>query len=167
MDTPTHTAAAAFGRIRVLVAEDEENLAQILTTFLRGRGHHVVCVGDGKAAIQALRDETFDVALLDIVMPEMDGLDTLKQMRADPDPPEIIIITGNGTLETAINAMKLGAYDYMAKPYRMAEIDVMVRRAWEKHQLARENKYLQAQLDRAGGGTGITAPYGPLPAGLK
>ena len=156
----------AFGRIRVLVAEDEENLAQILTTFLRGRGHHVVCVGDGKAAIQALRDETFDVALLDIVMPEMDGLDTLKQMRADPDPPEIIIITGNGTLETAINAMKLGAYDYMPKPYRMAEIDVLVRRAWEKHQLARENKYLQARLSRVDATPEVITQYAPMHAVL-
>jgi two-component system response regulator AtoC len=167
MDTPVHTAAAAFGRIRVLVAEDEENLAQILTTFLRGRGHHVVCVGDGKAAIQALRDETFDVALLDIIMPEMDGLDTLRQMRADPDPPEIIIITGNGTLETAINAMKLGAYDYMAKPYRMAEIDVMVRRAWEKHQLARENKYLQARLSRVDATPEVITQYAPMHAVLS
>jgi DNA-binding NtrC family response regulator len=165
METPVQSSAT--GRIRVLVAEDEENLAQILTTFLRGRGHHVVCVGDGKAAIQALRDEAFDVALLDIVMPEMDGLDTLKQMRADPDPPEIIIITGNGTLETAINAMKLGAYDYMAKPYRMAEIDVMVRRAWEKHQLARENKYLQARLSRVDATPEIITQYAPMHAVLS
>jgi two-component system NtrC family response regulator len=165
MDTPVQSSA--MGRIRVLVAEDEENLAQILTTFLRGRGHHVVCVGDGKAALQALRDETFDVALLDIVMPEMDGLDTLKQMRAEPDPPEIIIITGNGTLETAINAMKLGAYDYMAKPYRMAEIDVMVRRAWEKHQLARENKYLQARLSRVDGTREVITQYAPMHAVLS
>ena len=103
-------------RIRILVAEDEENLAQILCTFLRGRGHYVVCVGDGKSALQAVRDEAFDVALVDIVMPEMDGLETLKHLRAEPDPPQVIIITGNGTVETAINAMKLGAYDYMAKP---------------------------------------------------
>ena len=108
----------------------------------------MVCVGDGKAALQAVRDEAFDVALVDIVMPEMDGLETLKHLRAEPDPPQVIIITGNGTVETAITAMKLGAYDYMAKPYRMAEIDVLVRRAWEKHQLARENRYLQARLSR-------------------
>ena len=101
----------AGSRIRILVAEDEENLAQILCTFLRGRGHYVVCVGDGKAALQAVRDEAFDVALVDIVMPEMDGLETLKYLRAEPDPPQVIIITGNGTVETAINAMKLGAYD--------------------------------------------------------
>jgi len=155
------------GRIRVLVAEDEENLAQILSTFLRGRGHYVVCVGDGKAALQAVRDEAFDVALIDIVMPEMDGLDTLRHLRAEADPPEVIIITGNGTVETAITAMKLGAYDYMAKPYRMAEIDVLVRRAWEKHQLARENRYLQARLSRVDGTPEVITQFAPMHAVLS
>ena len=153
-------------RIRILVAEDEENLAQILCTFLRGRGHYVVCVGDGKSALQAVRDEAFDVALVDIVMPEMDGLETLKHLRAEPDPPQVIIITGNGTVETAINAMKLGAYDYMAKPYRMAEIDVLVRRAWEKHQLARENRYLQARLSRVDATPEVITQYAPMHAVL-
>src|SRR4051794_14987319 len=94
------------GRIRILVAEDEENLAQILSTFLRSRGHHVVCVGDGKSALQSVRDEAFDVALVDIVMPEMDGLETLRHLRNEPDPPQVIVITGNGNVETAITAMK-------------------------------------------------------------
>jgi DNA-binding NtrC family response regulator len=162
----TNGAAATGGRIRILVAEDEENLAQILCAFLRGRGHYVVCVGDGKAALQAVRAETFDVALIDIIMPEMDGLETLKTMRAESDPPQVIIITGNGTVETAINAMKLGAYDYMAKPYRMAEIDVLVRRAWEKHQLARENRYLQARLSRVDSTPEVITQYAPMHAVL-
>ena len=160
------TDPEATGRIRILVAEDEENLAQILCAFLRGRGHHVVCVGDGKSALQAVRDEAFDVALVDIVMPEMDGLDTLKHLRVEPDPPQVIIITGNGTVETAITAMKLGAYDYMSKPYRMAEIDVLVRRAWEKHQLARENRYLQARLSRVDATPEVITQYAPMHAVL-
>ena len=100
-------------------------------------------------------------------MPELDGLEVLKQVRADADPPEVIIITGNGTIETAISAMKLGAYDYMSKPYRMAEIDVLVRRAWEKRRLARENVLLQSQLDRAGGADDIETQYAPLQAVLE
>src|SRR5690349_7341176 len=100
-------------------------------------------------------------------MPELDGLEVLKQVRAEADPPEVIIITGNGTIETAISAMKLGAYDYMAKPYRMAEIDVLVRRAWEKRRLARENVLLQSQLDRAGGAGEIDTQYAPLQAVLE
>jgi DNA-binding NtrC family response regulator len=154
-------------KIKVLVAEDEVHLGQILSNFLGGRGYAVQTVLDGRAALDALRAESFDVALLDIVMPEMDGLEVLKQVRADADPPEVIIITGNGTIETAISAMKLGAYDYMAKPYRMAEIDVLVRRAWEKRRLARENVLLQSQLERAGGAVEITTQYAPLQAVLE
>ena len=153
-------------KIKVLVAEDEVHLGQILSNFLTGRGYAVQTVTDGRAALEHLRAEAYDVALLDIVMPELDGLEVLKQVRADADPPEVIIITGNGTIETAISAMKLGAYDYMAKPYRMAEIDVLVRRAWEKRRLARENVLLQSQLERAGGGNEINTQYAPLQAVL-
>jgi DNA-binding NtrC family response regulator len=154
-------------KIKVLVAEDEVNLGQILSNFLNGRGCAVHTVTDGRAAIDALRAEAYDVALLDIVMPELDGLEVLKQVRTEADPPEVIIITGNGTIETAISAMKLGAYDYMAKPYRMAEIDVLVRRAWEKRRLARENVLLQSQLERVGGAAGIETQYAPLQAVLE
>jgi two-component system, NtrC family, response regulator AtoC len=154
-------------KIKVLVAEDEAHLGQILSNFLVGRGYAVQTVTDGRAALDSLRAESFDVALLDIVMPELDGLEVLKQVRADADPPEVIIITGNGTIETAISAMKLGAYDYMAKPYRMAEIDVLVRRAWEKRRLARENVLLQSQLERAGGAGDIDTQYAPLQAVLE
>jgi DNA-binding NtrC family response regulator len=154
-------------KIKVLVAEDEVQLGQILANFLGGRGCAVRTVADGRAALDALRAEAYDVALLDIVMPELDGLEVLKQVRAEADPPEVIIITGNGTIETAISAMKLGAYDYMAKPYRMAEIDVLVRRAWEKRRLARENVLLQSQLERAGGSGEIDTQYAPLQAVLE
>ena len=151
----------------MLFRSDEVHLGQILSNFLTGRGYALRTVTDGRAALEALRAEAFDVALLDIVMPELDGLEVLKQVRADADPPEVIIITGNGTIETAISAMKLGAYDYMAKPYRMAEIDVLVRRAWEKRRLARENVLLQSQLDRAGGAGEIATQYAPLQAVLE
>ena len=153
-------------KIKVLVAEDEVHLGQILSNFLGGRGYAVHTVTDGRAALESLRAEAFDVALLDIVMPELDGLEVLKQVRADADPPEVIIITGNGTIETAISAMKLGAYDYMAKPYRMAEIDVLVRRAWEKRRLARENVLLHSQVERAAGAAEILTQYAPLQAVL-
>jgi DNA-binding NtrC family response regulator len=153
-------------RIKVLLAEDEVQLGQILSNFLAGRGYAVRAVTDGRAALDALRAEAYDVALLDIVMPELDGLEVLKQVRTDADPPEVIIITGNGTIETAISAMKLGAYDYLAKPYRMAEIDVLVRRAWEKRRLARENVLLQSRLARTTNAGDIETQYAPLQAVL-
>ncbi|HKH92994.1 MAG TPA: response regulator, partial [Gemmatimonadaceae bacterium] len=73
-------------KIKVLVAEDEVHLGQILSNFLTGRGYALRTVTDGRAALEALRAEAFDVALLDIVMPELDGLEVLKQVRADADP---------------------------------------------------------------------------------
>jgi two-component system response regulator AtoC len=151
-------------QIRVLLAEDEGNLAQILATFLGGQGHHVVTCGDGRAAIEALRAEAFDVALLDIVMPDLDGLEVLRRLRDEPDRPEVIIITGNGTIETAISAMKLGAYDYISKPYRMAEIDLLVRRAWEKRSLVRQNALLESRLARTDQRAEFLTRHEPLKA---
>ena len=153
-------------RIKVLIAEDEPNLGALLEKFLAGRGHEVRTFTDGRAALDALRAEAFDVALLDIVLPELDGLEVLRQLREDVSPPEVIIITGNGTIETAISAMKLGAYDYLSKPYRMAEIEVLVRRAWEKRQLSLENTLLQSRLARADAVPEVVTQYAPMQAVL-
>ena len=131
--------------IRVLIAEDEEHLGAILEHFLRSRGYAVTMCRDGRAALTELHAVPYDVALIDIVMPEMDGLEVLRHLQNEPAPPEVIIITGNGTIDTAITAIKLGAYDYISKPYRMAEIDVMVRRAWEKRELGKANVMLRAR----------------------
>lgn len=131
--------------IRVLIAEDEEHLGAILEHFLRGRGYVVTMCRDGRAALTELHAVPYDVALMDIVMPQMDGLEVLRHLQNEPAPPEVIIITGNGTIDTAITAIKLGAYDYISKPYRMAEIDVMVRRAWEKRELGKANIMLRAR----------------------
>jgi DNA-binding NtrC family response regulator len=141
-------SAASGSSVRVLIAEDETHLGIILEQFLLARGFRVSIVRDGRTALERLRTEAFDVALLDVVMPELDGLEVLRQVREEPLPPEIIVITGNGTIETAIAALKLGAYDFLSKPYRMAEIEVLVRRAWEKRMLARDNVVLRSQLDR-------------------
>ena len=153
-------------RIKVLIAEDEEMLGTVLEQFLTSRGHVVTVVRDGRAALDALRRDAFDVALLDIVMPELDGLEVLRQVVDEPAPPQVIIITGNGTIETAITAIRLGAYDYLSKPYRMAEIDVLVRRAWEKRQLARQNALLQSRLERADGMAELVTRYAPMQAVL-
>ena len=95
-----------------------------------------------------MRQQLFDVALVDINMPGLDGLEVLRQMRNEPDPPEVVIMTGVGTVDTAITAVKLGAYDYVTKPYRMEEIEVVVQKAGEKRDLAAENARLQTELDR-------------------
>ncbi len=137
--------------IKILLAEDERNLARILETQLRKRGFDVVVAHDGRAAIDALKAEDFDVALVDLIMPEVDGIGVLRQAVELDAPPEVVIVTGNGTVETAIAAMKLGAYDYVTKPCRVAELEMLVRRAFEKRQLAQENVRLQTRLSRREG----------------
>ncbi len=153
--------------IRVLIAEDETHLGTILEQYMTARGFAVTIVRNGRAALDRLRAETFDVALLDIVMPELDGLEVLRQVREEPLPPEIIVITGNGTIETAIAALKLGAYDFLSKPYRMAEIDALVRRAWEKRMLTRDNHVLQSRLRRSTAAPRFVTQYAPLVAVLS
>jgi two-component system, NtrC family, response regulator AtoC len=164
IDAPTRSPSPT----RVLIAEDEQHLGTILQQFLVARGFDVHLVRDGAHALELLLDESFDVALLDIVMPGLDGLEVLRLRREVTDPPEMIIITGNGSVETAISALKLGAYDYLSKPYRMAEIEALVRRAHEKRRLTRE----RARLLSAGVGSGDTAlamttQFAPLRAVLS
>ena len=157
----------AIARIRVLIAEDETHLGSILEQYMTARGFAVTIVRNGRDALEKLRTDSFDVALLDIVMPELDGLEVLRQVREEPLPPEVIVITGNGTIETAIAALKLGAYDFLSKPYRMAEIDALVRRAWEKRMLTRDNHVLQSRLRRSTGSTRFVTQYAPLIAVLS
>jgi two-component system NtrC family response regulator len=157
--------------IRVLLAEDEAHLGAILEQFLAARGFVVTRVRDGRAALEALRTDTFDVALLDIVMPEVDGLEVLRQLRRGVLPPEVIVITGNSAVETALAALALGAYDLLAKPYRMAEVEAVVRKAWEKRVLVRDNAMLRAALrgarGAAPGGAAFLTQYAPLRAALS
>ncbi len=134
--------------IRILLAEDERNLSRILETQLRKKGFDVEVAYDGRAAVELLKGSEFDVALVDLVMPELDGIGVLREAVELDAPPEVVIVTGNGTVETAIAAMKLGAYDYVTKPCRVAELEMLVRRAHEKRRLAQENVRLQTRLSR-------------------
>lgn len=154
----------ALSPIRVLLAEDEAHLGNILEQYLTARGFDVTVVRNGRTALERLRADSFDVALLDVVMPEIDGLEVLRLIREDPLPPEILVITGNGTIETAMAALKLGAYDFLSKPYRMAEIDALIRRAWEKRMLIRDNAILRDRLQQAVPTPRFVTQYAPLMA---
>ena len=159
---PVHTVRASYKELsirkrNVLIAEDDESLLALLERYLGGKGHATVGVRDGTTALAQLRSHMFDVALVDINMPGLDGLEVLRQMRNEPEPPEVIIMTGDGTVDTAITAVKLGAYDYVTKPYRMEEIEVVVQKAGEKRDLAAENARLQSALGKVAEQESITS----------
>ncbi len=143
---------------RVLVAEDEEHLGVLVAQFLRGRGLDVALERDGAAAAARLAAEAFDVALVDVQMPGLDGLAVLERARALPRAPEVIVATGNGAAEAVLAALRGGAYDAVAKPYRMAEVELLVRRAAEKRRLRDEVEALRAEVARLGRGDGSGEP---------
>ena len=133
---------------RLLIAEDEANLRLVLQKELQRLGYRVQAAPDGEAALRKLEESNVDVLLCDINMPHMDGMELLRRVHERPNPPEVIMLTGQGTIETAVEAMKLGAYDYLTKPYSINELDVRVRQAAEKRNLRVDNQRLRAQIER-------------------
>jgi DNA-binding NtrC family response regulator len=133
---------------RILVAEDESNLRLVLQKELQRMGHDVRVAPDGEAALKLLEEYNVDVLLSDISMPNMDGMELLRRVHQRPNPPEVIMLTGHATVESAIEAMKLGAYDYLSKPYRIAELDALVKQAAEKRRLRVDNARLRTLVER-------------------
>jgi DNA-binding NtrC family response regulator len=133
---------------RILVVEDEANLRLVIQKELQRLGHRVSVAPDGEAALRRLEESNVDVLLTDINMPRMDGMELLRRVHERPNPPEVIMLTGHATVETAIEAMKLGAYDYLTKPYRLNELDALVKQAAEKRSLRVDNQRLRQQLER-------------------
>ena len=134
---------------KLLVVDDEKNLRLVVQKELSRQGHEVETASDGEEAWEALEGKDFDVLLCDINMPRLDGIGLLRRMREKSQtPPEVIMLTGQATVETAIEAMKLGAYDYLTKPYRLNELAALVTQADEKQQLKIDNQRLRAQIER-------------------
>ncbi len=134
---------------KLLVVDDESNLRLVVQKELSRQGHEVETAPDGESAWDALEQEDFDVLLCDINMPRLDGIGLLRRLREKaPNPPEVIMLTGQATVESAIEAMKLGAYDYLTKPYRITELSALVQQASEKQKLKIDNQRLRAQIER-------------------
>ena len=135
---------------KLLVVDDENNLRLVVQKEMTRQGHEVETASDGEAAWAFLERQDFDVILCDINMPRLDGIGLLRRMREkSQNPPEVIMLTGQATVESAIEAMKLGAYDYLTKPYRITELGALVKQSAEKQKLKIDNQRLRAQLERS------------------
>jgi DNA-binding NtrC family response regulator len=132
---------------RILIADDDEGVRQVLRQSLEESGYEVICVESGEKAIDCVREETTDLAIVDMVLPRLDGLEVLKQIVALRPELGVVMITGYASVETAIKAMKIGAVDYVVKPFRMDEVEMVVGRALERSHLRRENASLKRQLE--------------------
>ena len=122
----------------VLVAEDDKQSREALAALLEEEGYRVICASEGNEASRLLASTEFDAALLDIRMPGKDGLALLREVRASSRPPAVLIMTAYGTSEVAIQAMKLGAYDYLTKPLHFDELLIQLERAVANRKLAFE-----------------------------
>ncbi|HWR58212.1 MAG TPA: sigma-54 dependent transcriptional regulator [Thermodesulfovibrionales bacterium] len=134
--------------IRVLAVDDEEPFRRLLKKELSRKGFLTEVAADGQTALNILKGDPYDVILLDIVMPGMDGIAIMKRLKADPSSPVIIVLTGKATVETAVAAMKHGAYDYLTKPYKLDELVILINRAYEYGRLRIRNQQFQQELLR-------------------
>jgi DNA-binding NtrC family response regulator len=117
---------------RVLLVDDETIFTKNMSKLLKNRGYEVTAVNSGDAAIRELEQNRFDVMVLDLKMPGMDGITTLKESVKLGLFVETLILTGHGSIDTALEAMKLGAYDYLTKPCEIDELVAKIEAAWEK-----------------------------------
>jgi len=132
---------------KILLVDDEVVFTNNMSKLLTNRGYRVTAVNSGDSAIQALEKETFDVVVLDLKMPGMDGITTLKEIQKLGLFTETLILTGHGSIDTALEAIKLGAYDYLTKPCEIDELVNKIEGAWEKKDGA-EKKDMEEKIQK-------------------
>src|SRR5579872_6755399 len=127
----------------ILIVDDQAGIRKSLRGVLEDENYAVNAVESGEACLTELKKKNYDLVLLDIWLPGMDGLATLEEIRKLELPPEVIIISGHGTIESAVKATKLGAYDFMEKPLSFARLMILVKNALEARRLRQDNRELR------------------------
>ncbi|UCH45544.1 MAG: sigma-54-dependent Fis family transcriptional regulator, partial [Nitrospiraceae bacterium] len=124
--------------IRILVIDDEEAIRDLLTDYLQSKGYDVVTSPDGESGLAHLKETKFDLFLLDLMMPGMSGMDVLRETVAAKIDVPSIIITANASVQTAVEAVKLGAFDYISKPFDLEDIHLAITRLLDYYRLQEE-----------------------------
>jgi two-component system response regulator AtoC len=133
---------------RILVVDDEPKMRRVLELMLRGMGHEFGQAGDGIDALAAIDSGHFDLVMTDLRMPRMDGLEFLRELRRRGEDIPVIVLTAYGTIESAVEAMKLGASDYIIRPFELAAVELAVTRALAVSVLHRENRFLRDEISK-------------------
>ncbi len=133
---------------RILVTDDEESIREFLDIMLRKEGYEITCVEDGKQAAEILKKKTFDMVISDLQMPNMTGIELLKHVRESYPELIFMMITAFGTTESAVEAMKMGAYDYITKPFKIDEVRINIANALRSKNLEVENRTLKKELEK-------------------
>ncbi len=135
-----------MSRYSVLVVDDESGIRESLTDILQDEGYKVQAVESGEACLECLSQQKFDLVMLDIWLPGMDGIETLEKIQALENAPTVIVISGHGTIETAVRATKLGAFDFIEKPLSIEKTLLTVKHAVEQLRLRAQNRQLRDEL---------------------
>ncbi|MEN9557338.1 MAG: Nitrogen regulation protein, partial [Planctomycetota bacterium] len=126
--------------VNLLIVEDDPDFRETCARWMTRKGHTVASAANGSEALELCDRRSFDVAIVDMNMPGLTGLEVLERMKTAQIETEVIILTGQGTIESAVNAMKLGACDYLTKPFPMDELEQRCLMAWDRSRLQRENR---------------------------
>ncbi len=148
--------------LRILVIDDELVIGKSCQRILGTEGYEVEYYQDSQAGLQAALSGDWDVVFVDLMMPVIGGIEILQHLRAGGVPSEVIIITGHATVESAVEAIKLGAHDYISKPFSPAQLKLAVQKAWEHSSLIRENVALRQELEINQGFEGIVGESRPM-----
>src|SRR5919205_175756 len=130
----------------ILVIDDEEIMREILETLLTREGYEVRLAASGQEGLDLARAVPFDAAIVDIMMPGLNGIETLDELKRIDEDLAVLIITAYASVESAISAMKSGAFDYISKPFKNEEVLVVVRNAMERRRLLHENRNLRQNI---------------------
>jgi len=134
---------------RVLVVDDEANMRRVLEIMLSRRGYRTLSAGDGREALAQLQDQTVDLVISDLRMPGMNGIELLQALRESGNETPLIIITAQGTIESAVEAMRLGACDYLLRPFDNEALDLAIGRVFAVREMQQQNRYLRDELERS------------------
>jgi DNA-binding NtrC family response regulator len=154
--TPSHKS------LRVLFVDDEKSLQEFMRSELPRLGHEVAICADGRSALKALEKSGFDAAILDLRMPGMNGIEVLEHLKLVSPDTEAVVMTGHASTDTAVSAMRLGAFDYITKPCKLAEIEAVLQKVAEKRALKHQNLALQSRVEAAEGPTILVGNSPPM-----
>ncbi len=132
---------------KILLIDDEKNIRRVVSLFLEENGHEVVVCESGKIGLEKLENESFDLILTDLKMPQLSGIDFLRTIRKSGDDTPVIMLTAYGSVESAVEAIKLGATDYLTKPPKLEEIELKISNALSRKELSDENRRLRQELE--------------------
>lgn len=136
---------------KILIVDDDKSTREAIEDFIKHQNQNLAIktASDGYAALDLVKAENFDIIITDLKMPGMDGLEVLKSVKEIEPDAIVILVTGYATVETAIEAMKRGAYDYITKPFRLEELLIVIKNACERVRLKRQNKAMLKELRKS------------------